>query len=331
MTVAKLATEAAQRLHSPWQAACGAHEDDRPAAFAGLMAYEHAKRASAAFDFDDLLLHAAVALESDLALRAALGRRWRYVLLDEVQDTNAAQYRIVALLAEHHRNLMILGDPDQAICAYRGATSAENFAAFARDFPEHDVVALERNYRSTATILTAANALIAANRGRLDKRLWTTGPAGDPIAVEDADDELDEAQRIATWARDPPRRRRPAVGTVRPRARQRARRRHRAGAHGRPRPGARRRRARVLVTAPRSATRSPPSPWSPTRATGWPSPGSPRRRAPEWAKRRAGRSSLMPTRIRRWRCSSTASAHRWTRCDPANGRRSASCAPDSWR
>ena len=96
---------------------------------------------------------------------------------------------------------MILGDPDQAICAYRGATSEENFAAFARDFPEHDVVTLERNYRSTATILTAANALIAANRGRLDKRLWTTGPAGDPIAVEDADDELDEAQRIATWAR----------------------------------------------------------------------------------------------------------------------------------
>ena len=83
------------------------------------MAYEHAKRASAAFDFDDLLLHAAVALESDLALRAALGRRWRYLLLDEVQDTNAAQYRIVALLGERHRNVMILGDPDQAICAYR--------------------------------------------------------------------------------------------------------------------------------------------------------------------------------------------------------------------
>ena len=175
-----------------------------------------------------------------------MGRRWRYLLLDEVQDTNAAQYRIVALLAEQHRNLMILGDPDQAICAYRGATSAENFAAFARDFPEHDVVTLERNYRSTATILTAANALIAANRGRLDKRLWTTGPAGDPIAVEDADDELDEAQRIATWARAHLDAGGAAVGAVRARARQRARRRHRAGAHGRPRPGARHRRARVL-------------------------------------------------------------------------------------
>ena len=199
--VSKLATRAAQRLDSPWQAAGNASDDDRRAAWAGLMAYERAKRASAAFDFDDLLLHAAVALESDLALRTAVGRRWRYLLLDEVQDTNAAQYRIVALLAEQHRNLMILGDPDQAICAYRGATSEENFAAFARDFPEHDLVALERNYRSTATILTAANALIAANRGRLDKRLWTTGAAGEAIAIEDADDELDEAQRIAAWAR----------------------------------------------------------------------------------------------------------------------------------
>ena len=119
--VAKLATDAAQRLRSPWQAAARAPEDDRASAWAGLMAYEHAKRASAAFDFDDLLLHAAVALESDQEMRTALGRRWRHLLLDEVQDTNAAQYRIVALLAEQHRNLMILGDPDQAICAYRGA------------------------------------------------------------------------------------------------------------------------------------------------------------------------------------------------------------------
>jgi ATP-dependent DNA helicase UvrD/PcrA len=108
-TVARLASRAAQRLQSPWQAATRATDDECPAAWAGLMAYEHAKRASAAFDFDDLLLHAAVALESDRALRAALGRRWRYLLLDEVQDTNAAQYRIVALLAEQHRNLMILG------------------------------------------------------------------------------------------------------------------------------------------------------------------------------------------------------------------------------
>jgi DNA helicase-2/ATP-dependent DNA helicase PcrA len=199
--VSALARDGAQRLWSPWQAAVTRPEDQRDAAWVGLLAYERAKRASAALDFDDLLLYAAVALESDRCLRASLGRRWRHVLLDEVQDTNHAQYRIVSLLAAEHRNLMILGDPDQAICAYRGATSEENFAAFARDFPEHDVVTLERNYRSTATILNAANALIAANRGRVDKRLWTTGAPGDPIAVHQADHELDEAQRIAAWAR----------------------------------------------------------------------------------------------------------------------------------
>ena len=199
--VSTLARDAAQRVWSPWLAALTEPGDEREAAWAGLLAYEHAKRASAAFDFDDLLLYAAIALESDPALRANLGRRWRHVLLDEVQDTNHAQYRIVSLLAAEHRNLMILGDPDQAICSYRGASSEENFAAFARDFPEHEVVTLERNYRSTGTILRAANAVIAANRGRVDKRLWTDGPEGEPIVVADCGDELDEADRVATWAR----------------------------------------------------------------------------------------------------------------------------------
>jgi DNA helicase-2/ATP-dependent DNA helicase PcrA len=199
--VSALARDAAQCLRSPWQATVALAEDERAAAWTGLLAYERAKRASAAFDFDDLLLYAAVALESDPAMRSSLGRRWRHVLLDEVQDTNHAQYRIVSLLAAEHRNLMILGDPDQAICSYRGASSEENFAAFARDFPEHEVVTLERNYRSTRTILRAANAVIAGNRGRVEKRLWTDGPSGEPIIVEDCDDEIDEADRIATWAR----------------------------------------------------------------------------------------------------------------------------------
>ncbi|MEN3281376.1 MAG: ATP-dependent helicase UvrD/PcrA [Solirubrobacteraceae bacterium] len=195
------ASDAAARLWSPWQAAAKAPDDPAHSLWAGLIAYERAKRASSAFDFDDLLLHAAVALESDAMLRTRLARRVRHVLLDEVQDTNHAQYRIVALLAAEHRNLMILGDPDQAICTYRGATSEENFAAFARDFPEHEVVTLERNYRSTATILRAANALISHNRGRIEKRLWTAGPTGEPIEVDAFDDELEEAEGIAVWAR----------------------------------------------------------------------------------------------------------------------------------
>jgi DNA helicase-2/ATP-dependent DNA helicase PcrA len=195
------ASRAATRLWSPWQAAARATDDEDRSLWAGLITYERAKRASAAFDFDDLLLNAAVALESDAMLRSRLARRVRHVLLDEVQDTNHAQYRIVALLAAEHRNLMILGDPDQAICSYRGATSEENFAAFARDFPEHEVVTLERNYRSTATILRAANALISRNRDRIGKRLRTTGPTGEPIKVEAFDDELEEAKGIAVWAR----------------------------------------------------------------------------------------------------------------------------------
>jgi DNA helicase II / ATP-dependent DNA helicase PcrA len=199
--VRALAAAAAQRLHSPRQATVRMPEEERRAAWSGLAAFEAAKRASAAFDFDDLLLYAAVALESDTRMRARAGRRLRHVLLDEVQDTNHAQYRLVALLAAEHRNLVILGDPDQAICAYRGATSEENLDAFARDFPEHTTITLERNYRSTPTILRAANALIARNPDRVPKRLWTALPDGPTIAVEALDDELEEAQRIAAWAR----------------------------------------------------------------------------------------------------------------------------------
>ena len=216
-----------------------------------------------------------------------LGRRWRYLLLDEVQDTNAAQYRIVALLAEQHRNLMILGDPDQAICAYRGATSAENFAAFARDFPEHRVVTLERNYRSTATILQAANALIAGQprtRRQAPVDRGARRRARSPSRTATTSSTRRSGSRLGAG---PPRRAARTVGAVRPRARQRARRRHRAGAHGRPRPGARGRRARLLRDAPRSATPSPRSPWSPTRATASPSRASRGPPAPASAKRRS--------------------------------------------
>jgi DNA helicase-2/ATP-dependent DNA helicase PcrA len=157
-------------------------------------------------------------------------------------------YRIVSLMAAEHRNSMILGDPDQSICAYRGATSEENFASFTRDFPGHDVVTLERNYRSTKAILRAANAVIEQNRGRHQKHLWTDGPAGEPLVIEDCENEFDEADRIASWTHA---RLRPGVqaqGAVCARARQRARRRHRAGAHGRSHPGARHRDDRIHRT-----------------------------------------------------------------------------------
>jgi DNA helicase-2/ATP-dependent DNA helicase PcrA len=111
---------------------------------AAVAAYERANRASSAFDFDDLLRYAVIALESDGALRAACGRRFAHVLVDEFQDLNPAQYRLAALLASAHRRPSVLGDPRQPICAYRGATSAENFAAFASDFADATTVALGR-------------------------------------------------------------------------------------------------------------------------------------------------------------------------------------------
>ena len=224
--VSALARKGAQRLWSPWQTSVALPEDEREPAWAGVLAYERTKRASAAFDFDDLLLYAAIGLESDPVLRRQLARRWRHVLLDEVQDTNHAQYRIVSLLAAEHRNLTILGDPDQAICGYRGATSEENFAAFARDFPDHDVVTLERNYRSTTAILRASQR---GHRGQPRARRQA------PVARRSRrtpDRHRGPRRRNRRGRPDrglgasPPRPGLPTLRAVRARARQRARRRH---------------------------------------------------------------------------------------------------------
>ncbi|MEA2380928.1 MAG: ATP-dependent helicase UvrD/PcrA, partial [Solirubrobacteraceae bacterium] len=124
----------AERLRPPHRGHGAGETDD--ALLVAIAAYERAKRVSSAFDFDDLLRYAVIALESDDDLRARCGRRFAHVLVDEFQDLNPAQYRLAALLAADHRRLTVLGDPRQAICAYRGATSAENFAAFATEF--HD-------------------------------------------------------------------------------------------------------------------------------------------------------------------------------------------------
>src|SRR4051794_24383985 len=162
VTVAVRVRAGAQRVQSPWQATLGIHEDDRHLVVDGMLAYEQAKRASSAWDFDDLLSHAVICLESDDLLRARLGRRFRWVLIDEVQDLNPAQMRLALLLAASHGNLTIVGDPLQAICSWRGATSQENFDAFARAHPGRTIVALDRCYRCSPQILAAADGLLAA-------------------------------------------------------------------------------------------------------------------------------------------------------------------------
>ena len=127
-------------------------------------------------------------------------KRWqnafRYVLVDEYQDTNHAQYRLLQLLAEQHHNICAVGDPDQSIYAFRGA-DIRNILEFERDFPETRTIALEQNYRSTNAILEAANAVIANNSERKEKRLWTELGDGDPVRVIEVEDEHAEARYVA--------------------------------------------------------------------------------------------------------------------------------------
>src|SRR4051794_37413213 len=191
------ARTSAEHLRPPHAGA----EGEGPAVLGALGAYEHAKRASSAFDFDDLLRYAVVALESDDALRRRWGRRFTHVLVDEFQDLNPAQYRLAALLASGHRWLTVLGDPRQAICAFRGATSEENFVAFAAEFPDAATVRLARNYRSSAPILAAANRLADDRHDATGTALWTPAGGGAAIGLVACDDEEDELGRIVAWAR----------------------------------------------------------------------------------------------------------------------------------
>jgi DNA helicase-2/ATP-dependent DNA helicase PcrA len=149
-----------------------------------------------AMDFDDLLL-APLRLFNEFPDRLdAWQRRFEHVLVDEFQDTNAAQYRLVKLLAARHRNLCVVGDDDQAIYGWRGA-DPRHMLTFQRDFPGTTVVKLEQNYRSTQVILDAANGVIAENAERLGKTLFTAHAGGDPVILLTAADERDEAQWIA--------------------------------------------------------------------------------------------------------------------------------------
>ena len=129
-----------------------------------------------AMDFDDLLLYTVLLLENASEVREYYQRRFRYVLVDEYQDTNLLQYRLVRLLAGARQNLCVVGDDDQGIYKFRGAT-IRNILDFEEDYPGARVIKLEQNYRSTGTILEAANAVIRENRGRKGKTLWTANEA----------------------------------------------------------------------------------------------------------------------------------------------------------
>jgi len=153
-----------------------------------------------ALDFDDLLLKTVELFEAHVPTREKYASRFRFVLVDEYQDTNRPQYLLIRRLAEGHRNLSVVGDPDQSIYGWRGA-DPRNIVDFEHDFPEARTVKLERNYRSTQVILDAAAALIHQNRSRQDKRLWTDRAGGAPVSYFRGGDELEEADFITRTSR----------------------------------------------------------------------------------------------------------------------------------
>jgi len=158
--------------------------------------YEQAMQERNALDFDDLLLKVLELFDRQLGVRDAYARRFQHVLVDEYQDTNRVQYRLVKHLAAFHGNLAVCGDPDQSIYRWRGA-DIRNILDFEQDFPSTVTVRLEQNYRSTGNILAAASAVIANNTERKHKDLWTEGDEGEKLAVLECGDENDEAREIA--------------------------------------------------------------------------------------------------------------------------------------
>jgi DNA helicase-2/ATP-dependent DNA helicase PcrA len=158
--------------------------------------YQRRLFGSNAVDFDDLLMLTVDVLQRFPEAREKWAKAFRYVMVDEYQDTNHAQYVLLKLLAQEHRNLMAVGDPDQSIFSWRGA-DITNILDFERDFPGTKVVPLEQNYRSTNAILTAANELIAHNRERKEKNLWSDLGEGEPVRVIETEDEHGEARFVA--------------------------------------------------------------------------------------------------------------------------------------
>ena len=158
--------------------------------------YEKRIHAMNAMDFDDLLLRSVNLFELYPEVRKRYANQFRFVLVDEYQDTNRTQYRFLELLAEEHRNLFVVGDDAQSIYAFRGA-DIRNLLDFQKDFPDAEIVRLEQNYRSTQPILSVANAVIAHNHQRIEKNLWTDKQTGDLPVIRELEDEHAEARYVA--------------------------------------------------------------------------------------------------------------------------------------
>lgn len=159
--------------------------------------YERLRSEAGALDFDDLLLETVRLFRDQSAVRAKWRAQFKHILIDEYQDTNAAQYAIVKSLVNEHRNICVVGDDWQSIYSWRGADFT-NILNFERDFPGAKIIKLEQNYRSTGAILEAAHNVITKNTQRTDKKLWTAEPSGAPVQVHGVYDESEEAHLVAS-------------------------------------------------------------------------------------------------------------------------------------
>src|SRR4029077_4164704 len=194
-------SHAKNRMESPEVIAAAAGWNRREEHIAKIYSYYlNALKESSALDFDDLLLKTVELFEQSERVRQKYAQQFRFVMVDEYQDTNRPQYLLIRRLAEIHRNLCVVGDPDQSIYKWRGA-DLRNILDFEQDFPESTILKLERNYRSTQIILDAASAVISQNRNRKDKHLWTDRKGGERIVYYRGNDELEEADFITRTAR----------------------------------------------------------------------------------------------------------------------------------
>ena len=185
------------QLVSPEQALASPAKDTKGALTARIYAaYEKRLKEAGAFDFDDLIYQTVQLLAEHPDVREFYQNKYRYLLVDEYQDTSVAQFRLVSLLTGPERNICVVGDDDQSIYRFRGAT-IENILNFEKLYPGTKTIRLEQNYRSTKNILDAANAVIQNNKGRKGKELWTEKGAGDKIRLYVAMNESDEAQYVA--------------------------------------------------------------------------------------------------------------------------------------
>lgn len=194
-------SQAKNKMEGPDAMAASAGWNRRDEQISKVYAYYvNALRDASALDFDDLLLKTVDLVEQSASVREKYATQFRFVMVDEYQDTNRPQYVLIQRLTEIHRNLCVVGDPDQSIYKWRGA-DLKNILDFERDYPEAVIVKLERNYRSTQIILDAASAVISQNRNRKEKRLWTDLKGGSRITYYRGGDELEEADFIMRTAR----------------------------------------------------------------------------------------------------------------------------------